>query len=176
MPSGGGPLRQVSNGEAGSYGDWDPSWSPDGAALAFGATVWDKPAQKFIHVVDLKTGHVSALPGSEGMWSPRWSPDGRFIAGENAILYDLQTHKQTTLFNQGCGYPLWSRTGEFLFCHADSGFWRIRVSDRKAELVVAPKDFAPVDWGWYVLDPHDSLIVARPTGAGDIYALEWELP
>jgi serine/threonine protein kinase/Tol biopolymer transport system component len=176
MPSGGGPLRQVTHGEAGSQGDWDPSWSPDGGALAFGATSSDKPADKFIHVVDLKTGRVSALPGSEGMWSPRWSPDGHFIAGEGAVLYDLQTHKQTPLFNQECGYPLWSRTGEFLFCHADSGFWRIRVSDRKAELVVAPKDFAPVDWGWYVLDPHDSLIVARPTGAGDIYALEWELP
>jgi Tol biopolymer transport system component len=174
MPSGGGPLRQVTNGEAGSHGDWDPSWSPDGAALAFGAT-GREPAGKFIHVVDLKTGRVSTLPGSGGMWSPRWSPDGRFIAGEGAVLYDLQTHKQTTLTNQECGYPLWSPTGQFLFCDADSGWWRIRVRDRKAELVAA-QDFAPADWGWFVLDPHDNLIIARRTGTGEIYALDWELP
>ncbi len=143
----GGTPRQVSNGDAGKGSDCDPAWSPDGAALAFGATVWDNPAEQFIHVVDLKTGRVSTLPGSEGMRSPRWSPDGRFIAGENAVLYDLQTHKQTPRFNQGCGYPLWSHTGQFLFCHADSGWWRTRVRDRKAELMAAPKGFAPADWG-----------------------------
>jgi hypothetical protein len=40
------------------------------------------------HVVDLKTGRVSALPGSEGMWFLRWSPDGRFIAGFYASWWD----------------------------------------------------------------------------------------
>ena len=176
VPADGGTPRQISNGEAGKRGDWDPSWSPDGASLAFGATVGDNPDHVSIRVVDLKTRRVSTLPGSQGMWSPRWSPDGRFIAGENAVLYDLQTHKQTPIFNQGCGYPLWSRTGQFLFCHADSGWWRIRVHDRKAELVVAPKAFIPASYGWFVVAPDDSLITSHSTGTGDIFALDWELP
>jgi Tol biopolymer transport system component len=29
-------LKQVTNGESGKEGDFDPSWSPDGASLAFG--------------------------------------------------------------------------------------------------------------------------------------------
>ena len=176
VPAAGGTPRQMSNGEAGKGNDGDPAWSPDGASLAFGATVRENPDDVSIQVVDLKTRRVSTLPGSQGMRSPRWSPDGRFIAGENAVLYDLQAHKQTPLFNPGCGYPLWSRTDQFLFCHGDSGWWRIRVRDRKAELVAAPKDFIPANWGWFVVAPDDSLITSRSTGAGDIYALDWELP
>ena len=36
VPFEGGAPRQVSNGESGKDGDCDPSWSPDGASLAFG--------------------------------------------------------------------------------------------------------------------------------------------
>lgn len=176
VPADGGTPRQISNGEAGNGGDWDPTWSPDDASLAFGAAVGEDPDEVFIQVVDLKTRRFSRLPGSQGMWSPRWSPDGRFIAGENAVLYDLQTDRQTPLFNQGCGYPLWSRTGQFLFCHSNSGWWRIRVRDRKADLVAAPKDFTPANWRWFVVAPDGSLITSRSTGAGDIFALDWELP
>src|ERR1035438_9596648 len=79
VPFDGGTLKQVTNGESGKAGDGDPSWSPDGASLAFG-TALPPASGAAIHVVDLKTSRVSALPKSEGMWSPRWSPDGRFIA------------------------------------------------------------------------------------------------
>jgi Tol biopolymer transport system component len=71
----GGALKQVSNGEGGTPGDEDPCWSPDGASLAFGSTSSVPASAAFVHVVDLKTGRVSVLPGSEGMWSPKWSPD-----------------------------------------------------------------------------------------------------
>ena len=74
VPFDGGTLKQVTNGESGKAGDGDPSWSPDGASLAFG-TALPPASGAAIHVVDLKTSRVSALPKSEGMWSPRWSPD-----------------------------------------------------------------------------------------------------
>jgi hypothetical protein len=46
-------------------------------SLAFGAA--GNVPEESIHVVDIKTNHVSALPGSQGLSSPRWSGDGRFI-------------------------------------------------------------------------------------------------
>jgi hypothetical protein len=41
---------------------------------------------------------------------------------------------------------------------------------------VAPKDFIPASYGWFVVAPDDSLITSRSTGTGDIFALDWELP
>ncbi len=84
VPFDGGTLQQVTNGESGKYGDWDPCWSPDGAALAFGPTDDATASEASIHMLDLKTRRVTTLPGSEGMWSPRWSSDERFIAGLSA--------------------------------------------------------------------------------------------
>ena len=54
VPADGGTPRQISNGEAGNGGDWDPTWSPDDASLAFGAAVGEDPDEVFIQVVDLK--------------------------------------------------------------------------------------------------------------------------
>jgi Tol biopolymer transport system component len=184
VPADGGTPRQVTNGEAGRYGDWDPSWSPDGASLAFGATASDKATDEFIHVVDVKTQRISTLPGSQGMWSPRWSPDGHSIAGISSfegrglVLYDLRTRRQTELSSQENGYPSWSADGEFLYFYNDndSDWWRVRIRDRKVELVSRSNNFTPANWGWFVVDPDGSLITSRSTGAGDIYALDWELP
>jgi serine/threonine protein kinase/Tol biopolymer transport system component len=182
MPSDGGTPQQVSNGEASKNGDWDPSWSPDGASLAFGPTLYDKPDEAFIHVVDVRTKRISTLPGSQGMWSPRWSPKGDFIAGNSKfeglgglMLYDLQKHTQAELFNQGANYPNWSPDGEFLYFYRDPNLWRFRIRNRKMELVSRLK-FAPANFGWFVVARDDSLITARNIGGGDIYALELELP
>jgi Tol biopolymer transport system component len=180
----GGPVRQMTNGESGKYGDGDPSWSPDGASLAFCGPDRDAGGEESIHVVDLKTNHVSALPGAEGMWSPRWSPDGRFIAGlskypvDKLMLYDLRTRKQTLLFNQGSGCPTWSRDGESLFFVGDEsgGIWRIWMRDRKSEWVWNRGNIQVAGWGWFAAAPDNSLITAREAGTDEIYALDWEAP
>ena len=183
VPFDGGTPRQLTNGESGKGGDWDPSWSPDGASLAFGATYYDPLAGESIHVLDLKTNHISALPGSEGMWSPRWSPDGRFIAGLSGsrlykpMLYDMQTRKQTLLFDHASGYPSWSWDGEFLFFESDPGVsvWRVRMRDRKVERITNLNDIRVAGW-WFAAAPNNSLITARDAGTDEIYALEWEAP
>jgi Tol biopolymer transport system component len=179
----GGPVRQTSNGESGKYGDGDPSWSPDGASLAFCGPDRDAGGEESIHVVDLKTNHVSALPGSEGMWSPRWSPDGRFIAGlsrypvDKLMLYDLRTRKQTQLFNLPGGCPTWSRDGESLFFGDESaGVWRIWMRDRKVERVANWSNIRVAGWGWFAAAPDNALITARDAGTDEIYALDWETP
>jgi Tol biopolymer transport system component len=183
VSSDGGPVRQVTNGESGKYGDADPSWSPDGASLAFCGPDRDAGGQEAIYVVDLKTKHVSALPGSEEMWSPRWSPDGRFIAGlsrypvNKLILYDLATRKQILLSGLSSGCPTWSRDGASLF-FADESAWvcRIWMRDRKVERVTNWENIRQAGWGWFAAAPNNSLITAREAGTDEIYALDWEAP
>jgi eukaryotic-like serine/threonine-protein kinase len=179
VSSDGGAVRQVSNGESGKYGDWDPSWSPDGASLVFGGPDRDAGGQESIYVVDLKTNHVSALPGADRMWSPRWSPDGRFIAGlsrypvNKLMLYDLGTRKQTQLSDLQSEWPTWSRDGASLFFVADSGgVWRVWMRDRKVESVPTLAHF----WGWFGAAPDNSLITSHEVGTDEIYALDWEAP
>ena len=53
-----------------------PVWAPDGNSVAFAGLSADADA---IHVFDLKTRHVSTLPGSDKLFAPRWSPDGARI-------------------------------------------------------------------------------------------------
>jgi Tol biopolymer transport system component len=180
-PFDGGAVRRVTDGESGKNGDIDPSWSPDGASLAFGAR-WGNEGS--IHVVDLTTKHVSALPGSERMWSPRWSPDGRLIAGLSAsgadklMMYDLRTRKQTVLLEQESGWPSWSPDGEFLFFASGdaSWIWRLRMRDRRVERVIRLNNLRLPEGGWFAAAPDNSLITARDAGTDEIYALDWEAP
>jgi Tol biopolymer transport system component len=176
VPSGGGTLRQVTNGEAGPRGDTDLSWSPDGTSLVFAAAS-EKGA---MHVADLRTYRVSPLPGSEGMWSPRWSPDGRSIAGLNReqalVLYDIGTRVQTKLFNPETAYPSWSPDGQYLFLDSDGWFFRLRVGDRKVERLATYNGIPRVGWGWLAATSNDSLMIARDASVEAIYALDWELP
>jgi serine/threonine protein kinase/Tol biopolymer transport system component len=177
----GGALKQVTNGESGKEGDFDPSWSTDGASLAFGGYSL-KTGPVPIHVVDLQTRRLSALPGSEGMWFPRWSPEGRFIAGLSTsgpkiVLYDFQIRKQSELSSVMSGYPGWSSDGEFLFYRTfgnDTSWWRVRMRDRKAERIAIPKNIRVTDW--FAPAPNNSLITARSVGTDEIYALDWEAP
>ena len=173
-------LRQVTNGESGNGGDWDPSWSPDGTSIAFGANFNDSASQEFIRVVDLKTNQVSVLPGSEGTWSPRWSPDGRFIACLSAglgkvMLYDLRTRKQSQLLESG-GCPSWSWDGESLLVNSGSWCLRMRISDRKAERVTNLRDIPVAGWGWFAAAPNNSFITAVDAGTEEIFALDWKAP
>jgi Tol biopolymer transport system component len=179
VPSDGGAPRQVSNGEAGNYGDCDPSWSPDGTSLAFGADNSEQDPNESIHIVDLRTNRVTTLPGSEGMWSPRWSPDGHLVAGLSAVsshlmLYDIQKRKQTEIFSGPGKYPSWSRDGEWLY-FGSSGWRRVRMRDLRVELVETVKSITLADWGWFAIAPNNSLITARNIGTDEIYALDWEI-
>jgi eukaryotic-like serine/threonine-protein kinase len=176
----GGAPRRISGAERKDF--WDPSWSPDGASVAFDNFFWEQPDNKFIRVVDLKTDDVAALPGSRGISHACWSPDGRWIAGFSAdglMLYDLQNQTQTKLTDMG-GRFSWSRNSEFLFLF--NGFnggswWRIRIRDRKLELITKIKDIRLADWGWLSIAPgDDAIITAQNIGSGEIYALDLELP
>jgi Tol biopolymer transport system component len=190
----GSGLRQVTNGESGKQGDCDPSWSPDGGSLAFGAAVGDSRGHEVIRVVDLKTGQVSVLPGSEGMWSPRWSPDGRAIAGlsevlsvsgdsvgsKNLLLYEIGTRKQIQLFDQPSDSPSWSWDGDYVLFNSkfnsDVWCWTVRMRDRKAERLANLQKMRVASWGGLAAAPTNSFVIAVDAGTEEIYALEWKAP
>src|SRR5581483_8745542 len=128
----------------------DPNWSPDGSKVVFAGGSND-PASA-VHILDLKTGKVSTLPGSQGMFSPRWSPDGRFIpalSSDSKILsmFDLQTQKWTQIATGTIGWLNWAKDGKSLIVYNGSPtrgvLLKVGLSDHKMEQITDLKDIAP---------------------------------
>jgi Tol biopolymer transport system component len=161
----------------------DPNWSPDGSQIVFSGF---PPGATAIHVLDMKTHHVSTLPGSEGLFSPRWSSDGRYIAAMPAdslsvVIYDFETQHWSELVKASAGSPSWSKDGRYIYflrVPNDSAVLRVRISDRKVEQVVDLKNFRMAGYFgfWLGLAPDDSPLLLRDAGTQEIYALDWEAP
>ena len=160
----------------------DAGWSPDGNSLVVG-TVGDPAAP--ISIVDLRSGHVSALLGSNGLYSPRWSPDGRYIAGLTTIgfklmLFDVSMQKWTQMTDRETSYPTWSHNGKYLYFRYSAGIGRLRPKDLKIESVTGLGTLGrPTAGGhgqWFGLAPDDSPICARDVSTQEIYALEMDWP
>jgi Tol biopolymer transport system component len=172
VPFEGGLARQVTHGEAGTSGDYDFCWSPDGASLVFASIGQAGAGEIHLHRLDLKTGEVSTVPGTEGMFFPRWSPGGRFIAGltgseSNVSLYEVATQKQTEISDAPSGYPGWSRDGQSLFfwiAGRDQAWWRLRMSDRRVVRVITLKQIPIAGDAWFAPGPDNSLITTRSVG------------
>jgi TolB protein len=74
----GSGLRQVTTDPA---ADFDPTWSPDGARIAYRHQAGDDPSTD-IYVIDADGSGERVLTANEGVadWGPAWSPDGSEIA------------------------------------------------------------------------------------------------
>jgi Tol biopolymer transport system component len=187
VPAKGGAPRMLSP-EDRNHGD--PSWSPDGLSLAFGALPFNEPdTAGGIFILDLKTNQVSNVAGSESMFSPQWSPDGRYINAQTSdtlkqTLFDFKTQRWQELTSGApIGYPNWSRDGKYVYYDAgtgdQAGFYRVHVSDRSVERIVDLKDLrrAVGSFGpWAGLAPDDSPLLLRDTSTQEIYALDVDLP
>src|ERR1700730_7215580 len=166
----GGTPEQLTPGD----GSLDPSWYPDGNFLASSPDYSD--LNSAVDFVDLRTHHVSAVPGSEGLFSPHWSRDGRFLFAlshklqnsQKLLMYTFATQKwEQLLLAKSIDYPTWSRSGEYIhfFDIVEDGtpFYRVRVTDHKLERIgvvslsrgMAKGQFAQ----WTGLAPDDSPLL-----------------
>ena len=164
----------------------DPNWSPDGSKIVFAGRAND-PASE-VHILDLKTGMVSTLPGSQGLFSPRWSPDGRYIPAlsvdEKVLsMFDLQTQKWVQLMTGTISWLNWSKDGKYLIVYdgkptTSAGVRQVRLSDHKVEQIVDLKNFATTGHYTYSLTvaPDDSPLLLRDAGTYDVYSLDWGTP
>ncbi len=187
MSAAGGTPRVISPQDR-NYGD--PNWSPDGHSLAFDGLPWaEHDNAGGIFILDLQTNQVSKLAGSERMFSPRWSPDGRYLAAQSSdglkqSLFDAKTQKwQELTSGTYVGYPNWSRDGQYIYYDSElgdqTGFYRVRISDRKVERIVSFKDIRRAvgslgSWGG--LAPDDSPLLLRDTSTEELYAIDVDLP
>jgi Tol biopolymer transport system component len=182
VPAAGGAVKELTHGEGGPSGDTDPSWSPDGTSIVFGAQSVDERIGRALEILDVKTGRVSKLPGTEGLWSPRWSPDGRYVAAlgfpNKLRLYDLKSGSQTELTTFGAGFPAWTRDSQYLYFEdsASAAWYRVNIKDRKVEKLASLTGLrmAPASLRWIGLAPDGSLISTRDAGSTEIYRLDWD--
>jgi Tol biopolymer transport system component len=183
----GGTPRQVVPDERNQT---DPDWSPDGNTLVFGRLpeyMAEASMPKAIHLVDLRTGKISTLPGSEGLFSPHWSPDGRYMEAlplkqDKLMLFDFTTHRWVVLPglpSREMGVAQWSHDSKHIYSQDTGGIYRVRIADGKVEPVVSSKNVRQAglgDFGFISLASDDSPLVMIGHGVSDLYAFDWEGP
>jgi Tol biopolymer transport system component len=172
------------------YPQGAPTWSADGTQLAFGelhgGTV-RMATELAIHVVNLRTHKASTLPGSAGLWTARWSPDGRHLAALTAdsrslLVFDFSRARWEKVATAGSISDLnWSRNGDWIYFEdrippQGPAVFRVRLGDRRVELVASLKREPPVSSSWLGLAPDGSLLVSNALDRSEIYALDWDAP
>jgi len=89
-------------------------------------------------------------------------------------------HQWAELVGSPAAYPNWSRDGSYLYFInpyiAEPAVYRVRISDRKLELVTS-LSLQRLGWSiagkWTGLTEDASPLVLRHTGSEEIYALDW---
>jgi eukaryotic-like serine/threonine-protein kinase len=180
VSSQGGSPRRLLPEDNGA--ETDPNWSPDGGKVVFSTSEeGGANAKSVINILDLKSNHVSTVPGSVGMFSPRWSPDGRSIAAvrmnsTSLNIFDIPTQQWSTPYKGVVAYQAWSKDGRsvyFMNFQENPAVFRVGVADGAVVQIVDIKDlkYAGNTGMWMGLDPTDAPLFLRNLGTEDVYAL-----
>jgi Tol biopolymer transport system component len=184
----GGEPEQLTSGDLSAL---DPTWSSDGSSLAFGGDLFavGSSQQNAIHILDLKTRHVTALPDSGALFSPRWSPDGRYLVAirrdyTKIVLYDFTQRKWADLVRMPGGWQNWSPDGKCIYfvqpVDKTLPVYRICLNDRKLEHIGNVSDAGNLALGqfawWTGLSPDDGILATRDISIEEIYALDVKFP
>lgn len=181
VPASGGAAQLLMPNQSGQQ--TDPSFSPDGNSLAFGAPgAADDP----LHILDIRSGQVTPVPRSQGLFSPRWSPDGRYLAAlhtdsSGLALFDFKTQTWTTLIKGLVGYPYWSHDGHFIYflrIITNPSVDRVSVPSGKIEKIADLKNFQMTGiYGFCLaLTPQDAPLLLKDAGSQDIVRMTWHQP
>lgn len=121
VPARGGEAQDLTDGTS---AEADPTWSPSGEEIAFGALPNpDVGKERTIRIIGLRTKTVREVPGSRGYDTPNWSPDGRYLAAVHAATRELAFHEFATgrwraAPGTKAGYLNWSADGSRLFFYS----------------------------------------------------------
>ncbi len=138
MPVGGGPARQLTDGESES---WYPAWSPTGTEIVV-------EARSGLRVVSVPSGAGRRLTDGVGDSYPDWSPDGMWVAftsrrdGPTSVWRVAASGGQPERMIEGEGrLPRWSPDGKRLYFlgqgdHGDD-VWALSVESREEWPVTA---------------------------------------
>jgi len=139
-------------------------------------------------LLDLETAKTTYLADSQGPFLSRCSPDGkqvvaRTVNGDKLRLFEFATLKWSDLVTRSVGSMQWSADGKYVYFDTGSGaeqtIYRVRLADRKVELVTSLQDFrrAVQPWvSWMGLTPDGSPLLMRDIGTQEVYALDFEAP
>jgi len=139
-------------------------------------------------LLDLETAKTTYLADSQGPFLSRCSPDGkqvvaRTVNGDRLRLFEFATQQWSDLVTRSVGSMQWSADGKYVYFDTGSGaeqaIYRVRLTDRKAELVTSLQDFRREvePWvSWMGLTPDGSPLLMRDIGTQEVYALDFEAP
>lgn len=165
-----------------------PNWSPDGKSLLF--THYTNANDPSIYRLDIGSRHFEAIPGSPNFECPQWSPDGNYAVASDRnnhklALYDFRLRHWSELAD-GLPYAWglrWSSDSHYVYYQhfyvRGQPIFRVRLSDRKVELIASGSQFARADvfsFSMTGLTPDNSPVVSLLRTNSDIHALELGIP
>lgn len=181
--SGGSPIELLPHQQGNQQ---DPNWSPDGMRIVYSGDqnqASRDPSRLAIHILDLATHRVSAVPGSFGMFSPRWSPDGKYLVAMDANSrtlrqYNFATQTWTKVAEGNFGWVNYSHDGRYIYSldfTGDGQIVRVRLADGRVEPLTSLKGFVTTGQygGSLSLTPDDDPLLLRDRGTQDVYALDF---
>jgi len=179
---GGGPLLLVGDNDGGGN---DPTWSPDGTMIAYGAGgIAPGDRSREIVLLDLARQKSAKIPGSEGMWSARWSPNGKYLVALKGALprklylfgFDSQKWKELSPLN--FNWPSWSRDSKSVVALQDGVVVRIGIPGGEVETIGPLPDLVRAFWtegtGWLGITPDGRPLTTLDKGIEEIYAFDLE--
>jgi eukaryotic-like serine/threonine-protein kinase len=167
-------------------GTW-PHWSPNGGLLVF----MDRGASAHIHILDLRTGRSSLVPGPADMLNPQWVGDDRLVAGTQdftkLMVFDFRTQQWSELVSfTAPGYVVnWIhspdyKSVDYITGGTDPMLLRVRLADRKVETITRLKGLlratGPGGNTEISVAPDGSPVFTRDIGTQEIYALTVKWP
>jgi hypothetical protein len=180
---GGSPQKILENDT------WAASWSPDGNRLVF-ADYTEHPHTKF-QFYDIRTGNRSVVPGSQDLIGVQWVADDTLVAATSdhgkLIAFDLKTQKWSDLVPGPIPGSVvnWVHSSDYKYVYyttggADPRALRVRLSDRKVEMITSLKDLpratGPDGNTQIGVAPDGSAVFTRDIGTQEIYALTVKWP